>query len=419
MRLLLIASLAALTFSGLAHSQSKPRDPAGVQQERDQVRKQIEAVKKAIAQTTGERKQAAKALEKLQDRYEQTQARLEALNKDRSQLEKEVAQLSREEAALNRELEQTQARMAEVLRNQYRRTEINPTQAWLAGKSASEAAREGYWYERVSAAERELAQTQATQARELQGIRKGLERKQTNLDQTIARQNQSQRELVAQRDERNQLLEDLNSKLKDQELEKKRLERDETRLTGVITQLTRALEEARRKQAEQARQAAQQPTRPGARPPAQQAPRATDPPPPMPNTGEFAKLKGRLVLPVQGTIAGRFGQTRSRDGQGPSWKGVFIATEAGQAVRAVAGGRVVFAEWLRGFGEIVIIDHGDQYLSVYGNNGKLLKSAGETIKAGDTIAETGNSSGNLDTGLYFELRHQGQPFDPVAWTRGQ
>jgi septal ring factor EnvC (AmiA/AmiB activator) len=88
-------------------------------------------------------------------------------------------------------------------------------------------------------------------------------------------------------------------------------------------------------------------------------------------------------------------------------------------VRAVGNGRVVFAEWLRGFGEIVIIDHGDQFLSVYGNNGKLLKRSGDSVKAGDTIAETGNSSGNLDTGLYFELRHQGQPFDPVSWTKGR
>lgn len=393
------------------------RDPAGVKQERDEVRRKLDALKKAIQETSGEKKQAAKALTLLEKRLEQTQNRLNALDKDRDALEGDINRLTAEEADLQKQLENTQGRLAEVMRNQYRRVEVNPTQAWLAGKSASEAARESYWYERVSAAERDLAEQQAAQARELQAIRLGLEKKQERLEGTIAEQSKSRRELVAQREERNQLVEDLNSKLKNQELERKRLQRDESRLSNVITELTRAIEEAKRKQALAAQQQKQQGQSAGAGK-APSKPEYTAPPP-MPSTGEFAKLKGRLILPVQGTVAGQFGQTRSKDGQGPSWKGIFIATEAGQGVRAVGNGRVVFSEWLRGFGEIVIIDHGDQFLSVYGNNGKLLKRSGDSVKAGDTIAETGNSSGNLDTGLYFELRHQGQPFDPVSWTKGR
>ncbi|WP_370263775.1 murein hydrolase activator EnvC [Limnobacter sp.] len=418
-RLLPLAALCAAVgaWSPLGHAQSnKVRDPAGVQQEREEVRRKLEALKKAINSTSAEKKQAAKALTTLEKRLEQTETRLQLLDKDRAALESEIDKLSAEEAALQKDLEKTQQRMAQVLRNQYRRVEINPTQAWLAGKSTSEAARESYWFERISAAERDLAERQAAQARELEAIRLGLEKKQGRLESTIERQTQSRRELVAQREERNQLIEDLNSKLKDQELERKRLERDETRLTGVINQLTRAIEEARRKQAQAAAAAKQAPSKPGSsKPPA----REYTPPPPMPNTGDFAKLKSQLVLPVQGTVAGQFGKTRAKDGQGPSWKGIFIATEAGQAVRAVGAGRVVFSEWLRGFGEIVIIDHGDQFLSVYGNNSKLLKAAGDSVKPGDTIAETGNSSGNLETGLYFELRHQGQPFDPISWTKGR
>lgn len=393
------------------------RDPAGVKQERDEVRRKLDALKKAIQETSGEKKQAAQALTLLEKRLEQTQNRLNSLDKDRDALEGDINRLTAEEADLQKQLENTQGRLAEVMRNQYRRVEVNPTQAWLAGKSASEAARESYWYERVSAAERDLAEQQAAQARELQAIRLGLEKKQERLEGTIAEQSKSRRELVAQREERNQLVEDLNSKLKNQELERKRLQRDESRLSNVITELTRAIEEAKRKQALAAQQQKQQGQSAGAGK-APSKPEYTAPPP-MPSTGEFAKLKGRLILPVQGTVAGQFGQTRSKDGQGPSWKGIFIATEAGQGVRAVGNGRVVFSEWLRGFGEIVIIDHGDQFLSVYGNNGKLLKRSGDSVKAGDTIAETGNSSGNLDTGLYFELRHQGQPFDPVSWTKGR
>lgn len=413
----LCAVLAVLTLSATepARAQSNVRDPAGVKQERDEVRRKLDALKKQINETSGEKKQAAKALGLLEQRLEKTQNRLKALDQDRDALETDIKKLSQEEAQLQKDLESTQARLAEVMRNQYRRVEVNPTQAWLAGKSASEAARESYWYERISAAERDLAAQQAAQARELESIRLGLEKKQERLDNTIADQNKSQRELVAQREERNQLIADLNSKLKNQELERKRLQRDEARLSNVITELARAIEEAKRKQALAAQQQSQGAKTPGKAPSKPEY----SPPPPMPSTGEFAKLKGRLVLPVQGTVSGQFGQTRSKDGQGPSWKGIFIATEAGQGVRAVAAGRVVFSEWLRGFGEIVIIDHGDQFLSVYGNNGKLMKRSGDSVKAGDTIAETGNSSGNLDTGLYFELRHQGQPFDPVSWTKGR
>jgi septal ring factor EnvC (AmiA/AmiB activator) len=81
----------------------------------------------------------------------------------------------------------------------------------------------------------------------------------------------------------------------------------------------------------------------------------------------------------------------------------------------VAPGTVVFADWLRGFGNLLVIDHGDDFLSVYGNNESLLAAVGAVVKNGDSVATVGNSGGNADSGLYFELRHRGQPFDPLKW----
>jgi len=98
-----------------------------------------------------------------------------------------------------------------------------------------------------------------------------------------------------------------------------------------------------------------------------------------------------------------------------TWKGLFIRAAGGDAVKAVAAGQVVFADWLRGFGNILIVDHGDDYLSLYGNNETLYKQVGDTLQGGDTIAAVGNSGGNPDSGLYFELRHKGKPFDPLGW----
>ncbi len=88
-------------------------------------------------------------------------------------------------------------------------------------------------------------------------------------------------------------------------------------------------------------------------------------------------------------------------------------------VHAVAAGKVVFADDLRGFGKLVIVDHGDQYLSIYGNNDALLKRSGDTVRAGDVVARAGDSSGDGETGLYFELRFRGRPFDPMSWSGGR
>ncbi|MFZ3288467.1 MAG: peptidoglycan DD-metalloendopeptidase family protein, partial [Telluria sp.] len=100
-----------------------------------------------------------------------------------------------------------------------------------------------------------------------------------------------------------------------------------------------------------------------------------------------------------------------------SWKGVFIKADEGSEVKAVAAGRVVFASWMRGFGNLIIIDHGSEYLSIYGNNQALLKHEGDAVKGGDSIASAGNTGGNEESGLYFELRHRGKEFDPASWIR--
>jgi septal ring factor EnvC (AmiA/AmiB activator) len=131
------------------------------------------------------------------------------------------------------------------------------------------------------------------------------------------------------------------------------------------------------------------------------------------DAGAFAALKGKLRLPTRGELINRFGTPRSDSGL--SWKGLFIRSVSGQEVRAVAAGRVVFAEWIRGFGNLMIIDHGQSYLTIYGNNEALLKQVGDAVGTGDAVATVGNSGGNPDSGLYFEIRYQGKAFDPLRW----
>ncbi|MGH8691040.1 MAG: murein hydrolase activator EnvC family protein [Burkholderiales bacterium] len=129
----------------------------------------------------------------------------------------------------------------------------------------------------------------------------------------------------------------------------------------------------------------------------------------------FSGLRGKLSLPVRGELAGRFGAPRGA--AGTEAKGVFIRAPGGQPVRAIARGQVVYADWMRGFGNLLIVDHGESYLSIYANNESLLKELGDAVVSGEPIATTGSSGGNEETGLYFEMRHLGRPFDPLRWVK--
>ena len=135
---------------------------------------------------------------------------------------------------------------------------------------------------------------------------------------------------------------------------------------------------------------------------------------PVDKNTDFISLKGQLNLPVRGQLTNRFGHPRTGK---LTWKGLFISASSGSDVKAIANGRVVFSDWLRGFGNLMIIEHNQEYMSLYGNNEALLKQAGDSVNSGDTIATVGNSGGNPDSGLYFELRHNGKAFDPLSWIK--
>jgi septal ring factor EnvC (AmiA/AmiB activator) len=134
---------------------------------------------------------------------------------------------------------------------------------------------------------------------------------------------------------------------------------------------------------------------------------------PVDNDQPFAASKGKLAWPVQGRIAGTFGQQR---GAGPArWNGVLLEAAAGTSVRAVHRGRIAFADWLQGLGLLVIVDHGGGYMSLYGHNEALLKESGDWVEPGEPIAQVGDTGGQDRSGLYFEIRQNGKPIDPNPW----
>jgi septal ring factor EnvC (AmiA/AmiB activator) len=128
--------------------------------------------------------------------------------------------------------------------------------------------------------------------------------------------------------------------------------------------------------------------------------------------GGFNGLKKGMPYPVRGEILGRFGAERP---EGGLWRGIVLRSPEGARVRAIAPGRVVYAGWLSGFGNLLIVDHGAKYLSVYAYNQSLLKRVGDIVDTGDTVATVGATGGQVDSGLYFEIRHQGTPVNPLLW----
>ena len=129
----------------------------------------------------------------------------------------------------------------------------------------------------------------------------------------------------------------------------------------------------------------------------------------------FSKSKGSLYWPVVGTPSNKFGQKRNAARNKLKWQGVFIPSNEGNNVRSIYHGRVAFAEWMRGLGLLVIVDHGGGYMSLYGHNQSLFKQVGEWVNAGEILANVGNSGGNNKAGLYFEIRKQGSPLNPAKW----
>lgn len=135
------------------------------------------------------------------------------------------------------------------------------------------------------------------------------------------------------------------------------------------------------------------------------------------HTVAFAASKGRMHWPVAGRLLHRFGEARA-DGR-LKWEGIYLAAAEGTRVNAIHSGRVVFADWLRGFGLLTIIDHGNRYMSLYGNADTLLKQAGDWVESGEPIASAGRSGGRDVSGVYFEVRADGRPTNPTAWLRGE
>lgn len=397
--------------------------------QRDELLKRLEAVKRDIAASEASRSEAADALAESERAISDSNRKLHDLGEQQSVVETHLGSIAQRRAVTERALGTKESDLSRMLLEQYRAGSDDPLKMLLSGDDPSRIERDLVYRDYVSQAQAALLmrlQADLAQLRELASEA----HEQNELLAGIASDQKEQRaNLVRQQEARRQALAQVSEKLDQQRAEAGVIERDERRLSQVVEELAKLIERQaresrererlralqREKQLEEARRAGEAankakglaPTPPPTTPPVSEAP------PPIAYAGNFSALRGKLRLPVRGELSGRFGSARG--GGGPTWKGVFIRADAATEVHAIAPGRVVFAEWLRGFGNLLIIDHGEEYLSIYGNNEALLKQPGDSVQSGEVVATVGNSGGIEQTGLYFEMRYQGKPFDPLVW----
>jgi septal ring factor EnvC (AmiA/AmiB activator) len=382
-----------------------------------ELRSRIESLRKELNASEEDRADAAVRLRQSERQISRLQRELDRLAGQRTGLQRKLQSLEQQSAELGNTLDQQQAQLERLLYKQYLRGSPDALQMLLNGDDPNQVARDLHYLSAIAHSRADLMSEIATTLNKKKGLAADARERSAELAAVEVEQQKHAAELNQQRDERKALYAEMSSKVKAQRKEIGNLQKDEKRLTQLIDRLSKILaaQAARAARAEAARQRAQAEAASAARrgePPPSRPVEAENRYEPAPSDGSFARQKGKLRLPVRGAVAGRFGSPR--DGGG-TWRGLFIKAGTGSEVKAIANGRIVFAEWMRGFGNLLIVDHGDAYLSIYGYNDALLKQVGQAVKGGETVATVGNSGGNAESGLYFELRHQGKPIDPMKW----
>ncbi len=214
------------------------------------------------------------------------------------------------------------------------------------------------------------------------------------LEQDLERKKSEQAALDEARKQRNELLVQIGNDFSSSEQQLTQLQESQNRLKSLMASLP-ITEEELAADAEQAKELSSSIENPSEL------------------KSDFSTLKGKLPWPVRGRLSQKFGSPRSEG----TWDGVLIDANEGMEIKAVTRGKVVYAEWLRGYGLLTIIDHGQGYMSLYAFNQSLYKRIGDTVEAGDVIASVGQSGGRSQAGLYFGIRKNGMPIDPLEWCR--
>lgn len=397
-----------------------------VADERTEARQQIEAARKDVAELQKLLKQIEQEKSAVHKQLQTTESEMGKLEKQVDSLQQEIDRSEAELERLGEErttLEGARIEQQRLIGIQARAAYQNGRQEYLKlllnQQNPEKFSRTLTYYDYLSEARFEQVERFNETLQQLANVETNIASQQVSLAEKQDGLKQRRAQLAEVRKERQQTLASLDKDLSSRDRKLKARQQEQAQFERVL----KTIEETLARQAREAEQRRQRELA-LAREEQSRRPSSGAASGPLVSSaggsfgGPFANAKGKLPWPVDGRLVAGYGTPRGGDAR-TKWDGVLIGADIGTQVRAVHGGRVVFADWLRGAGLLVILDHGNGYLSLYGHNQSLLRDAGEIVKAGDPIATVGNSGGQEATALYFAIRQQGRPSDPAQWCRAQ
>lgn len=379
--------LALALLASVAAQAQEPDQAQRAAQEReakqklDAVRAEIRTLTEQQRATAGERNEAVRALREKELAVAAVARDVHALDGRIAEQRGELARLDGRRGDLETALQSQREALAALLRSAYALGNHEELKLLLQQDDVAAISRVLAYHRYFQRAQVDQIDRLRGDLRELADVQASIETANAELDRTRSARTAEGEKLAVERTEHERLVAEIDARLKDQGTRIAALGKDEAALTDLLEKLRDVF---------------------------------ADIPEQLAGAEPFASARGRLAWPVQGRIVSAFG---AADDSGRRSSGVLISAATGTAVHAVSHGRVAFADWLRGYGLMIIVDHGDGYMSLYGGNETLLKDVGDWVDAGTTIASSGASGGQKTPGLYFELRAKGQAVDPRGWLR--
>jgi len=343
-----------------------------------QLKEQIDAIQARLDASEKERDTLQRDLRDIDLQIGDSDVKAEALDRQQRALEDRLQVLEQEGRSMQADQAAREELIEQSIQHMWAMQQGGGLRVWLGDQKPEEVARNISYLQLLIDDQRELI---SRYQQGLEDIERNVQRvaeTQTQLTVQMSAQNDVRETLASQRAARQQTLQAINAQVRTDAQALATLRADQQRLNELLNEL------------------------------------ANVPAAPIPAAQPFADLKGALPMPVTGTPSNRFGGRRNADIR---WRGWLIPAEEGESIRAVHAGQVIYADWLRGQGLLIVIDHDDGWLTLYAQNHSLMRQVGDRVAAGDVIARAGASGGHDVTGLYFEVRHQGQPVDPAKWIR--
>jgi septal ring factor EnvC (AmiA/AmiB activator) len=385
--------------SATKRSSKQSKTAASPKNDLERVNAQISSTEKRIQLTREQREQKEAELRQAEQEIGEIKGSMGSVQKDVNLREQSLQSLRDEEAARTQDKEKLLAFIRADLQMAQRQGRQDSYKLLLNQQDPAELARLMKYYGYLQGARATRVTALNSTIARLNEISTQKEKEVQQLQSLRSQLQEKRNRLVSAQAQRNASIQSLNAQLLSEDEKLKKLKQDQQALQAVMERLQR--EAVRQQQAE----ASKPPHR-------HSSPGNTDTPPPRETQVREMPYQGRCTLPVGGNIRARFGSARAG---GLRWNGIVVSASAGTPVHAVRAGRVAFADYLRGYGFLVIVDHGRGLMSLYGQNQSLQKRAGDSVNSGEVIASVGDSGGNSSDGLYFEIRVQGKPVDPANW----